>query len=243
MMAWNPDERAAFIDGAKGASSLIFGIVPWGLVTGVSMVTAGFTPTQAIAMGIFVFAGSMQLSVLPLLAAKAPLWVMYATGLVVNLRYFIYSAVLARYFGRLSRPWRVGLSYITVDGMFALFVGRYRVDDPAPHKHWYYFGGSALMWTAWQGASIAGIFGGSLIPRDWSLEFAATLALMALLIPLLYDRSVVLGAMAAGVTAVLAIRLPLNLGIVVAVTAGVLAGLVTSRLLPRAAQESATDAP
>jgi len=155
---------------------------------------------------------------------------MYATAVVVNLRYFIYSAVLAPYFSRLSRPWRVVLSYITVDGMFALFVGRYSKDDLFPHKHWYYLGGSLLMWSTWQLASIAGIFGGTLIPREWALEFAATLALTALLIPLLYDRSVTFGAVTAGVVAILATRLPMNLGVVVAVGTGVAAGLLTSRL-------------
>src|SRR6266705_2250983 len=66
-----------------------------------------------------------------LLVAKAPLWVMYATALVVNLRYVIYSAVLAPHFEHLSRPWRALLSYITVDGMFALFVGRFHRGEAA----------------------------------------------------------------------------------------------------------------
>ena len=225
MRRWTASERTAFFEGARSAASLIFGIVPWGLVTGVSMVSAGLSPIQAIAMGVFVFAGSLQLSVLPLLVARSPLWVMYATGLVVNLRYFIYSAVLAPYFAKLSRPWRILLSYVTVDGMFALFVGRYPAGDTSSDRHWYYLGGSALMWSTWQVASIAGIFGGALIPREWALEFAATLALTALLIPLLYDRAVILGAIAAGAVAVPAARLPMNLGVIVAVAAGVVVGL------------------
>src|SRR6266568_5053839 len=118
-------------------SSLLVGIVPWGIVTGVATVSAGLTPVEAIAMSVLVFAGSSQLAVLPLLIAKAPLWVMYATALVVNLRYVIYSAVLAPHFEHLSRPWRALLSYITVDGMFALFVGRFRPDDGNRHKHRY----------------------------------------------------------------------------------------------------------
>lgn len=241
MRRWTAEERGAFLQGAGSAASLVFGIVPWGVVTGVAMVSAGLSAAQAIAMSIFVFAGSLQLSVLPLVAARAPLWVMFATGLVVNLRYFIYSAVLAPYFNRLSRSWRIVLSYVTVDGMFALFVGRYGQDDPFPHKHWYYLGGSALMWSTWQAASLAGIFGGTLIPREWALEFAATLALTALLMPLLYDRSVTLGALAAGAAAILAARLPMNLGVVVAVCAGVLVGLASSGLANGAMKRGTRD--
>jgi predicted branched-subunit amino acid permease len=224
------EQISALRDGALAAASLLVGIVPWGIVTGVAMVSAGLTPVEAVAMGVLVFAGSSQLAVLPLLIAKAPLWVMYATALVVNLRYVIYSAVLASHFERLSRPWRVLLSYITVDGMFALFVGRFRPDDGNPHKHWFFLGGSLLMWIAWQLSSWIGIFGGALIPKDWSLEFAATLGLIALLMPLLFDRAVVWGALAAGGVALAAARLPLNLGLLAAIAAGVAVGLAVARI-------------
>lgn len=226
---------AAFRDGATSAGPQLVGIVPWGVVTGVAMVSAGLSPAQAVAMGLLVFAGSAQLAVLPLLIAKAPLWLMYATALVVNLRYVIYSAVLAPYFERLSRPWRILLSYIMVDNTFALFVGRFRPDDPAPHKHWFFLGGSVLLWAGWQAASWVGIFRGALIPKDWSLEFAATLALIALLVPLLYDRAVVWGALAAAGVALAASKLPLRLGLLAAVLAGVAVGLAAARIAGRRA--------
>jgi predicted branched-subunit amino acid permease len=223
------------------AVPLTVGVAPWGVVTGVAMVSAGFTSTQAVGMSLLVFAGSAQLAVLPLFIAKAPLWVMYATGLIVNLRYFIYSAVLAPHFARLSRPWRMLLSYITVDGVFALFAGRFRPSDGLAHKHWWYLGGSALMWVVWQLASLLGIFGGALIPRAWSLEFAATLALTALLMPLLFDRAVVSGAIVAGLVSLAGSRLPMNLGVLLAVIAGVIVGLLVTRFAPSAPTEGIDD--
>lgn len=226
------EQAAAFREGAVKSVPLVLGVVPWGVVTGVAMVSAGLTNTQAIAMNVLVFAGSSQLAVLPLFIAKAPLWVMYATGLLVNLRYFIYSAVLAPFFSQLSRPWRVLLSYITVDGVFAMFAGRFRPGDEHRHKHWFYLGGSVLMWVCWQIAGFVGIFGGALIPRTWSLDFAATLALIALLMPLLFDRAVVCGAVVAGVVSLGAARLPMNMGILCAVMAGVLAGLAVHAATP-----------
>jgi len=229
------EQMSAFRDGAASAAPQLVGLVPWGVVTGVVMVSSGLSPAQAVAMSVLVFAGTAQLAVLPLLVAKAPLWLMYATALVVNLRYVVYSAVLAPYFERLSPAWRILLSYITVDGMFALFVGRYKPDDPAPHKHWFFLGGSVLLWAAWQAASWVGIFGGALIPKEWSLEFAATLALIALLVPLLFDRSVVWGALAAAGVALAASKLPLKLGLLAAVFAGVAVGLAAARIAGRRA--------
>ena len=221
---------SALREGALASAPLLVGIVPWGVVAGVAMVSAGLTQAQAVAMSVLVFAGSAQLAVLPLLIAKAPLWLMYATALVVNLRYVIYSAVLAPHFEHLSRPWRALLSYITVDGIFALFVGKYAPEEARPHKHWFFLGGSLLMWAGWQIASWVGIFAGALIPHAWSLEFAATLALIAVLVPLLFDRAVVCGALAAGAVALAAAKWPLNTGLLAAIAAGVVVGLVVDRL-------------
>jgi len=224
------DQISSLRDGALAAIPLLVGIVPWGIVAGVAMVSAGLTNGQAVGMSLIVFAGTAQLAVLPLLIAKAPLWVMYATALVVNLRYVIYSAVLAPYFERLSWAWRALLSYITVDQIFALFVGRYRADDAKPDKHWFFLGGSLVMWSAWQTASLVGIFAGALIPSGWSLEFAATLSLIAMLMPLLFDRAVVCAALAAGGVSLAAAKWPLNIGLLAATAAGVAVGLTVARL-------------
>jgi len=231
-MTFRRERISALREGALAAAPLLVGMVPFGIVVGLAMVSAGLTQAQAVAMSVLVFAGSAQLAVLPLLIAKAPLWVMYATTVIVNLRYVIYSAVLAPYFEHLSRPWRVLLSYITVDGIFALYVGRYKPDHANPHKHWYYLGASLLMWIGWQLASWIGIFAGALIPKEWSLEFASTLGLIALVMPLLFDRAVVWGALAAGGVSLVAAKLPLNLGLLAAIAAGVAVGLAVARFSP-----------
>ena len=231
---WTPEQAAAFRSGAITVGPLVLGFVPWGIVVGLAMVSAGLSSAQALGMSLFVFAGASQIAVLPLLVAGAPLWVMYVTALVVNLRYVIYSAVLAPYFGRLPWGWRALLSYVTVDGVFALFIGRFQPSGEEPHRHWFYLGGCVLSWVVWQISSWIGIFGGALIPQDWSLDFAGTLALVALVIPLLYDRAVVCGALAAGVVSVVAAGLPLNLGVLAAIASGVVVGLVVTWLVPAA---------
>jgi predicted branched-subunit amino acid permease len=201
------------------------------VVTGVAMVSAGLTPVQALGMSLLVYAGSAQLAIVPLLAAGAPLWVIFATALMVNLRYVIYSAVLAPHFRDRSRLMRVVVSYLIIDGLFATFVARYQAKPHDPGKHWFYLGGSITVYLAWQLATAVGVFAGAVIPAGWSLEFAATLALIGLVVPLLYDRAVVAGAAVSGVVALLTRSFPLNLGIVVSIAAGVAAGLLASAVL------------
>ena len=206
------EQISALRDGAMASVPLLVGIVPWGIVAGVAMVSAGLTQAQAVAMSVLVFAGSAQLAVLPLLVAKAPLWVMYATALVVNLRYVIYSAVLAPYFEQLSKRWRALLSYITVDQTFALFVGKYAADAEKATRHWFFFGASLMMWTCWQTASLIGV-----------------------LMPLLQDRAIVCAALAGGGVALATAKWPLNLGLLAAIAAGVAVGLSVSRASARKA--------
>ena len=221
---------AAFRQGIRAAAAQLLGVVPWGVVAGVAMVAAGLTEMQSVAMSLLLFAGAAQLAVLPLFIAKAPLWLMLVTVLVVNLRYAIYSASLAPHFQHLPRGWRALLSYVTVDGIFALFAARFRPGERGRDSHWYYLGGSAAMWGAWQVSCWAGIFAGALIPKAWSIEFAATLGLIALLRPVLFDRAALWGSLAAGAAALAAAGLPLKLGLLVAIGAGAFTGMIFSAL-------------
>jgi predicted branched-subunit amino acid permease len=46
---------------------------------------------EAVAMTLFVYAGSSQLAAIPLIVAGAPAWVIWATGFCVNLRFVVFS--------------------------------------------------------------------------------------------------------------------------------------------------------
>jgi predicted branched-subunit amino acid permease len=219
-------------EGALGTAPLMLGLIPWGIVAGAAMISSGMTPAQAAAMSLLIYAGSVQLAVLPLLVAKAPLWVMLVTALVVNLRYVIYSATLAPHFSHLSGGWRALLSYLSTDGIFAVYLARYERAGGDPERHWYFLGGAAALWVGWQICSWIGIFGGTLIPQAWSLEFAATLGLSALVVMLMFDRAVLVGALAAGAVALFAPKLPLNLGLLAATLVGVVVGMAVARFLP-----------
>ena len=85
------------------------------------------------------------------------------------------------------------------------------------------------MWTTWQVSTAIGIFLGAQVPAAWSLEFALPLTFMALLLPSLRDRAGIVAAMAAALTAVFALRLPLKLGLIVSSFVGIVAGMLADR--------------
>src|SRR5690606_35165931 len=99
---------------------LSVGLVPWAIVTGMAMTGIGLSPVQAMGMNVLVFAGTAQLGTLPLIAGGAPLWLIVATALALNLRFVIFSAALARNFRSVPLPTRWLAGHLLTDGVFAV---------------------------------------------------------------------------------------------------------------------------
>lgn len=218
-------DQAAWRAGLKMGMPTLFGIAAWGLVVGVAMVKTGLSVPQALAMTLLVFAGSAQLASLPLITAHAPIWVIFATAVVVNLRFVIFSVLLAPHFAHL--PWykRFLLGYVSGDMSVALFLQRFSGEAPLPGKLPYLKGLLYPNWAAWQVGSVAGILLGSTVPAEWGLGFAGTLAIICITVPMVVNRALLCGVIVAGVVAVLAAGMPYKLGLLAAVILGMVSAM------------------
>ena len=76
-----------FRRGAREMTGVALGIAAWGLVAGVAMVKSGLPLGLGLLMTLLVFAGSAQLAAVPLIVSGAPIWVVWATAICVNLRF------------------------------------------------------------------------------------------------------------------------------------------------------------
>jgi predicted branched-subunit amino acid permease len=226
-------DAAAWREGFHTGLPTLFGIAAWGMVVGVAMVKAGLSIPQAIGMTLLVFAGSAQLASLPLIVAHAPVWVIFATALVVNLRFLIFSALLAPHFAHLPWKQRFALGYVSGDMTVAMFLQRFPNEGPVPGKLSYLKGLMLPNWAAWQVGSIAGILLGSAVPPQWGLGFAGTLAIICIMVPLIANKAALCGVLVAGTVAVLAAALPYKLGLLAAVALGMLAAMVVEESLER----------
>jgi len=215
-----------FRRGAMDMSGVSLGIAAWGLVTGVAMVKSGLSVPLALFMSLTVFAGSAQLAAIPLMAVGAPMWVIWATALCVNLRFVIFSAQWRPFFMRFPLRQRLALGYFTADLNYVLFMKRFQEARDDEGQIEYFLGGTAVNWSAWQFPAIAGILLADVIPTQWGLGFAGVLALLGLTYSLLSDRATALAAVVAGAAAVAAFALPFRLHIVVAIAAAVCVGLM-----------------
>lgn len=208
------------------------GISAWALVTGVAMIKSGLSAPLAALMGIVVYAGSAQLAALPLIAAGAPLWVIWATAFCMNLRFVIFSAHWRKYLGHLPRVQRLALTYLAADLTYVLFLKRYPEPKPAPGQIQYFLGGVSWSWFAWEIPQLLGIALADRVPTDWGLGFAGVLALLGLAYSALVGRNSWLASGVAAVAAVAAFDLPLKLNVVVAIVVGVAVGMLLDRHWP-----------
>lgn len=208
---------------------IALGIAAWGLVTGVAMVKSGLGVPLAVLMSLVVYAGSAQLAALPLIAAGAPIWVVWATAFCINLRFVVFSAQWRPYFGHFPLRKRLALGFFCADLNYVTFMHRFPEPKPAPGQVAYFVGGAVTNWTAWQLPALVGIFAADAVPTHWGLGFAGVLALLGMTYSLLGDRKTWIAAAVAAGAAVAAFALPLKLNIVVAIAAAVVAGLVMER--------------
>ena len=223
--------RDAFWDGVRELSPTIVVNSVWGLVTGVAMVKSGMSTLVALLITVLTYSGTVQLTVMPLLAVGAPLWLITMAGCVVNVRFIIFGAGLYPFFR--DRPWleRMALGFFNSDAGFAMFMARH-ADAPTPATpalRWFYIGMNAPGWLSWQVFSIAGIYLSAFVPTSWSLEFAATLALMTLVVPMARTRPMLATVLSAGAVAWVGQVLPLKLGLLAAVIVGIAAGMMVER--------------
>jgi predicted branched-subunit amino acid permease len=221
-----------FARGARDMRDVALGIGAWGLVAGIAMAKSGLGAALAIAMSLFVFAGSAQLAALPLMVQGAPLWVILATAFCVNLRFVIFSAGWRPYLEPLSRPRRLLVTYFTVDFTYVTFMRRFPKPAAMPDQLAYIAGSAAVSWSAWQAMTIIGVALADIIPSRWGLGFAGSLALLGITATLLVDRATWIAAAVAACAAFAAFALPFHLNIVVAIAAAMAVGVLIDHLAP-----------
>ena len=218
-----------FRRGARDMLAFGPGLAAWGLVTGVAMTQSGLGVGLSVLMSLTVYAGSAQLASLPLLAAGAPMWVIWASAFCVNLRFAIFSAQWRVHIGHLSRGRRLVLGYALADLNLVVFQKAWPSGIYETGQARYTTGGAAAVWLLWQVASITGVLLASFVPLRWGLGFAGTLSMLGIAYSLLANRVAWVAAAVSALAAVAAFSLPLKLNILVAIVAAIAATLAMSK--------------
>lgn len=217
--------RSDFVAGARAVSPLVPPAVTVGLVTGVAAAAVGLSSAQSTAMAVVVYSPTVMLAAFQLMEQGTPAVVLVVASLTVGVRFAMLSLSIAAYFERVSTGWRWFLAYFLWTPTYALSVERFE-REPSTSRRGYYLGTAVPLWITFQAAFVVGLVFGGRVPAGWQLGFVVPLAFVALLVRMLDGRSTKGAALVAGVVAVLATTLPLNVGVVVATVTGTLAGVL-----------------
>ena len=114
--------RKAFLRGVLSALPMTVVVGPFALLFGVVATEAGLNVVETMLFSISVFAGASQFAALQTMQENAPVLVVLATALAVNLRMVMYSVTLAPHFGELPLRSRALMAYFLVDQSFATTV-------------------------------------------------------------------------------------------------------------------------
>jgi predicted branched-subunit amino acid permease len=210
--------------GARAMMPWLAGIVPFGLVIGVSAAQADIPALAGWLTGPLIYAGSAQLATIGMLNAGAAPMTVVAVALIINVRLIFYSATMARHWRGTPWWWRLAAGYLLVDPSVAVGLDGYRRLGPG-RAHAHYLGGAVLLWVSWLAAIGVGATAGAGLPASLHLEFVIPLYLVGQAISKLADPAQRRATFAAAAVALLALQAPLQLGLALAIAAGIAAGL------------------
>jgi predicted branched-subunit amino acid permease len=214
--------RHDVLPGVRAMLPWLVGVVPFGMVVGMTARTSDGSTTVALLTGATIYSGSAQLSAIELIEGGASIAVVVASVMVINARLLMYGSSIGPFWKGAPRRFRWFAAYLLVDPSYVVGMHRYR-DEHArsddPHVH--YLAAGITLWIAWHAAMILGAVLGGGLP-DWlPLGYAVPLFLLAELVQSVRTRPALTAAAISGAVAVFGANLPLHGGLLVAVIVGV----------------------
>ena len=221
---------------AKGRQATAAGIIAtaiWGVVTGLAMVKAGLTSFQAVGMTLFVFSGTAQLAALPLMVIGTPIVLILTTALLANLRFIVYSAIVAKYFGQYGLLKRTAIGYLTIDSGLAAYTANFDAKWTAKEQLAYWAGCIFPVWAVWQIGSFIGIALAGFLPDSKGYAFVGLLAIFAIVVPMVKNKATITCASCSGIVAIVGATVgqswPPGIATLAAVLAGIAGAVVVAK--------------
>jgi 4-azaleucine resistance transporter AzlC len=222
--------RPPVLDGLLASLPVMLGYFPIAFSFGVAASRAGFSPAEAFAMSLLIYAGASQFLALALLTSGAPVLVSAFTLIAMNLRHVLYGPALMRAAGqgastRRAWVWAFGLT----DEVFGQALGA--LARGQRFSEGYMFGLGAGAYASWLAGTAAGALAGGGALDGWpafiaALGFMLPALFLALLLSILTRRQVPVIAVAAAATVAASLAIGATAGILLGMLAGAVAGLV-----------------
>ncbi|PZQ97909.1 MAG: branched-chain amino acid transporter AzlC [Cereibacter sphaeroides] len=227
--------RRAYWRGVVNVAPFSLVIIPFALLFGVVATEAGLDLLQTMSFSVLVIAGASQFTALQLMQDQAPILIVLATSLAVNLRMAMYSVAITPHLGPAPLWQRALMAYVLVDQTYATASLEYD-RNPAMslrEKTAYFAGVVTPICPLWYGSTLVGAMFGTAIPPDFALDFALPITFLAMIAPALRTLPHVAAA-AVSVVGTLALAwVPFSGGLLIAAVAAMVTGAQVELWLKR----------
>jgi predicted branched-subunit amino acid permease len=174
---------AGFALGIRRSLPLQIGMVPFGLVVGVTAQAHGLSWLEALLMSGLVVAGASQLVVLGAWSIPVSLVTATITCFVINLRFALMGPTLAPWLDHLRGAKRWGSLFVLMDHVWALSLQEIQRGN---RDAAFILGSGFISWMVWVISTVAGVLLGVIVRPEpgHPFFFAALAAFIALLVPM-----------------------------------------------------------
>jgi 4-azaleucine resistance transporter AzlC len=209
----------------KDSLGIMVSAAGFGLVYGLSAREAAFSPLEAGAMSVLVFAGAAQFAAVGYVAGGFSIAAIVALTAFLNARHLLYAAALAPYFTDRPRWVRAALAHLLTDEAFALAIAHFRRIGRADVRG-YLTGAFVSTFIPWNLATLVGVTIGGSIPEPsrFGLDVIFPAAMGGLAVGLVTGRRELVAAVTGAVVAV-------AIGLAWDPAAGIIAGGVLAPLI------------
>lgn len=214
----------SFILGAKAMLPITMGVIPFAAVIGGICSDAQVGLVGTMTTNLLVYAGASQLAATELMVQRAAILVVVASGLMINLRFLLYSAAMAPIVRNASLFTKALTAYMLTDQAYAAMSAHQDQLKTDSETLEFYFGASLVMSIVWHSAVFGGFIFGNFAPPSWSLDYAVPLSFVALVIPTIKNRTYLAVVLFSSVVSLLLNPLPYRLSLVVTAVLGISLG-------------------
>lgn len=204
---------------------LTIAVVPWGILVGAYGMESGLSALHTQLLSLSVFAGASQLVAIGMLESGASMVSILLTTLLITSRHFLYGLALRQDIQGLPVHWRAALGFLLTDELFV-----FRRTQQQRFCRWLLIGAGFSFYLGWNLATLAGILAGQYLPdlTALGLDFAVVAIFIALLVPILDNRSAWVCVLASAFMAVLTHLFQLPGGLLLSMLTGMGCGYLYS---------------
>ena len=222
-------DKEQFNAGFKGMLPITTGVFPFGVVMGTVAANANLSFFQSMFMNVLVFAGASQLAAVDLMAKHAASAVVIITGLVINLRFLLYSAALSPVVQKSGFLTKFFSAYFLTDQSYAVMSANQDKFKTNAEAISFYLGSCVCMTIAWHASVAIGYAFGNIAPASLALDFAVPLSFVALVVPTLKNKKYIAVAAFSSVISLFMNSLPYKTGLIATASLSILLAIFLNR--------------